>query len=80
MRCRSCDEVLNDFEATRISIDTSEYVDLCSKCYSSIEDNISTFDRMDLKHMSDERIKFDDDLEMDYYEDYIFDNHQDEDY
>lgn len=36
MRCKACDRLLTDFESTRKSEVTGDYVDLCSHCYSSI--------------------------------------------
>ena len=34
MRCLSCDCALRDFEATRKSLVTDEYMDLCDLCYA----------------------------------------------
>ena len=33
MRCVACDVELTDFESTRKSVTTGEYVDLCNACY-----------------------------------------------
>lgn len=49
MRCLCCDKILNDFEATRKSIRTGEYIDMCSKCYSTIDRDLLTYERYDLK-------------------------------
>ena len=46
MRCFSCDTLLNDFESTRKSAVTLQYLDLCSSCLKGL--NISTLDREDL--------------------------------
>ena len=35
MRCLACDTALRDFEATRKSLVTNEYVDLCDTCFAS---------------------------------------------
>jgi hypothetical protein len=49
MRCVCCDKALNDFEATRKSITTGEYLDMCSKCYGTIDKQVLTYERYDLK-------------------------------
>jgi len=46
MRCYSCDKALNDFESTRKSVTTGEYMDLCNKCIKDVV--IATIDREDL--------------------------------
>ena len=46
MRCYSCDRALNDFESTRKSVTTGEYMDLCNKCFKDVD--VATFDREDL--------------------------------
>ncbi len=38
MRCLSCNTQLSDYEATIKYADTQKYVDLCSKCLSTISD------------------------------------------
>ena len=38
MRCYSCDCLLSDFEATRKSKTTGEYLDLCNSCFSEVAD------------------------------------------
>lgn len=62
MRCICCDKILNDFEATRKSIKTGEYLDMCSKCYSTIDKQVLTYERYDLK---DDDEDSGDDLELD---------------
>lgn len=47
-RCKSCDALLTDFEATRKSLSTNEYLDLCNGCFAPISDEIPTIDREDL--------------------------------
>lgn len=37
MRCLSCDCNLNDREATRKSINTGEYLDLCNHCLAETD-------------------------------------------
>jgi len=53
MRCLSCDKILNDYESTRKSNMTGEYIDLCNHCYSTIKDQIYTKERIDLLTESD---------------------------
>ena len=48
MRCKACDRILEDFEATRKYSGTQHYVDLCNKCYSHIKDDLSVTERADL--------------------------------
>ena len=48
MRCLSCDKVLSDYESTRRSATTSEFVDLCNRCYFYVKEDLHTIDRTDL--------------------------------
>jgi hypothetical protein len=54
MRCISCDSLLTEFESTRRSGRTNEFLDICSRCLYDVEDDITVIDRLDLKHASDE--------------------------
>lgn len=60
MRCLSCNAVLTDFEATRKSVLTNEYTDLCNNCFSSVSEYILTIERTDLAHDEDEADNYDD--------------------
>ena len=53
MRCQSCNKILNDYESTRKSTVTGDYIDLCNHCYSTIKDQIYTKERVDLLTESD---------------------------
>lgn len=53
MRCLSCDKNLTDFEATRKSAFTGEYIDLCNHCFSSVSEDLHTIERADLAHEDD---------------------------
>lgn len=53
MRCLSCNVSLTDYESTRKSAVTGEYLDLCNSCFSSISGEIGTIDREDLAHDED---------------------------
>jgi hypothetical protein len=48
MRCYCCDKNLSDFESTRKSATTGEFLDMCNKCYSTIKDDIVSEERYDL--------------------------------
>lgn len=48
MRCYCCDKILSDFESTRKSVNTGEYLDMCNKCYSTIKDELNAEERYDL--------------------------------
>ena len=50
MRCLACNCELTDFEATRKSPFTKQYLDLCNLCFSSIRDDIYVLERHDLEH------------------------------
>ncbi len=53
-RCRACDVILTDYEMTRKSSVTGEYVDLCNKCFSYIRHDVNSKERLDLKDISDD--------------------------
>jgi hypothetical protein len=67
MRCRCCDKKLSDFEATRKSINTGEYLDMCNKCYNTISNQVLTYERYDLYDDEDEDTS--EQLDMDYVAD-----------
>lgn len=48
-RCAACDAIMNDFEMTRKSATTGEYIDLCSKCLDPIIDEFVLIEREDLR-------------------------------
>lgn len=54
MRCVACNAQLTDFEATRKSSETEEFLDLCNHCYSSVANEINSLERYDLMHLNDE--------------------------
>lgn len=57
MRCISCDKLLSDFEATRRSVQSNDYVEMCNDCFYFAEDEIATLSREDLRSESDNFIK-----------------------
>jgi RNase P subunit RPR2 len=54
MRCKACDKMLSDYESTRRSIDSDEFIDLCNNCYSSIRNDIQVSERFDLLDVQSE--------------------------
>ena len=54
MRCKACDKMLSDYESTRRSIDSDEFIDLCNACYSSIRNDIQVSERFDLLDVQSE--------------------------
>ena len=51
-RCYACDADLSDYEATRKSRVTGEYLDLCDHCFSEVADVFEEVEeRLDLKEM-----------------------------
>ena len=60
MRCLACNKNLNDFESTRKSATTGEYVDLCNHCFHNVEQDIESIVREDLR--DEESYEDDDEL------------------
>lgn len=44
MRCRACDVLISDKEATKKSSVTGEYFDLCTWCFNTIKDQVMAED------------------------------------
>tara|TARA_R110000772_G_scaffold118703_4_gene224388 strand:- start:304 stop:489 length:186 start_codon:yes stop_codon:yes gene_type:complete len=44
MRCLACNTELSDYEATRKSSNSNEFLDLCNTCYKSINEDIEVVD------------------------------------
>jgi hypothetical protein len=67
MRCLACNALLSDFEATRKSAVTNEYLDLCNQCYYAISEDITALERTDLEHEEDMVVddSFTDSLDLD---------------
>jgi hypothetical protein len=61
VRCVACDKQLTDYEATRKSIMTGEFIDLCNDCYTHIKDDIYVIDNPDNVNIEDV-IDFNDEL------------------
>lgn len=54
MRCKACDKQLSDFEATRKSLESGDFIDLCNNCFSYVSDSMHVSIRMDLMHVNDD--------------------------
>jgi len=61
LRCVCCNNLLSDYEATRRNIETNTFVDMCNECFSTVDGDMKTIDRLDLKHDDATRFADDDD-------------------
>lgn len=57
MRCYCCNKILSDFEATRKSVTTGEYLDMCNKCYATIKDELHAEERHDLYDGDEDKLE-----------------------
>ena len=64
MRCECCDRNLNDFESTRKSKVSGEYLNMCNKCVTEAGIAATTRDDLDPYEVLDEE------LDMSYEEDF----------
>lgn len=53
MKCCCCDRLLSDYESTRKSKTTGEYLDMCNKCHSTIKDVVPTIESVDHNYEED---------------------------
>ena len=53
MRCIACNKLLTDFESSRKSVHTGEYIDMCTDCYKHIRDDVSVIENNNLLHIND---------------------------
>ena len=58
MRCCCCDVNLTEFESTRKSAVTGDYLDMCNKCIKGL--GIATLDRGDLQNAGERSSIYDD--------------------
>ena len=72
MRCLACNKALNDFETTRKSATSGEFVDLCNHCFHNVEQDLETLVREDLR---DEE-SYDEDLELNDLEGDLFNGYK----
>lgn len=68
MRCRSCDVLLSDFEASRKSVETREYIDLCNHCFEASDNNELILERLDLMEATNDKsgLEFDELYDTDF--------------
>ena len=69
MRCYCCDRELNEFESTRKSAVSGDYLDMCNKCFKGL--GIPSIERTDLNPFAPAGIDEDfiDDLDDEEWED-----------
>ena len=67
MRCLACNALMSDFESTRKSVITEQYIDLCNHCYYTISNDVTALERTDLEHEEDMVVadSFTDSLDLD---------------
>ena len=53
MRCKACDKSLTDYESTRKSMTTGEFLDLCNDCYKHIKEDVYVIDNPDNMDIND---------------------------
>jgi len=56
---------LSDYEATRKSVTTGDFLDMCNKCYGSISSDVLSIERTDLRHEDED--EFHDVKKEDYF-------------
>ena len=53
MRCIACNKLLSEFESTRRSLMSGDFMDLCNKCYANIEEDAPALSREELGSLAD---------------------------
>lgn len=48
MRCKACDDELSDFESTRKSATTGDFLDMCGRCLGYIVEFLDTVEDWEL--------------------------------
>jgi len=68
MRCKSCNESLTDFEATRKTAETKEYIELCNSCFETADNTGLILERLDLMEIADDKpgLEFEELYETDF--------------
>lgn len=67
MRCYCCNKALSDYEATRKSVTTGNFLDMCNKCYGTISSDVLAMERPDLRHEDQDENEFHDMKNDDYF-------------
>ena len=66
MRCYCCDKILSDFESTRKSVVSGDYLGMCNKCYATISDDLISEERYDLYDGDEDQLE--DDIQEENYD------------
>lgn len=53
MRCIACNKQLTDYEATRKSVVTGEFLDMCNGCYKEIKEDVEVIDNAEFISLQD---------------------------
>jgi len=53
MRCKACNQGLTEFESTRKSASTGEFIYLCNECFRYIKDDLITTENPSLESIQD---------------------------
>jgi len=53
MRCRACDKALTEFESTRKSASTGEFIDLCNDCFKHVKEDMYCIENPNLESIHD---------------------------
>ena len=77
MKCKSCDDILTDFESPRRSLVTGEYLTLCQRCFAGIKDDVLAFGNPKLMTEDDDD-QIVDQLEIKFFKDDPFDDLDDD--
>lgn len=54
MRCSCCNRNLSDYESTRKSKSTGDYLDMCNKCFGTVSDDFDTIVNPDMSELDEE--------------------------
>lgn len=53
MRCKACNKELTEYESTRKSASTGEFIDLCNGCFSYVKDDVYSTENPSLESIQD---------------------------
>jgi len=53
MRCKACNKALSEFESTRKSASTGEFIDLCNECFRYVKEDMITTENPSLESIQD---------------------------
>ena len=54
MRCSCCNRNLSDYESTRKSKSTGDYLDMCNKCFGTVSDDFDIIVNPDMSELDEE--------------------------